>query len=208
MSAPATRIKQRVARGLHASGLSAAGMALQRRLLHPYVRAVNYHDVAPSQAAAFEAQLRDFAQRFEPVGPEALRALLEGRWSAGRPGLLLSFDDGLRSHAEVVAPLLERHGFPGWFMVPVDFVDRPVAEQIDFAREQQILADTGAWPDGRIALDWDQVRRLDAGPHVIVCHTRSHRRLAESLDPGALDYEIADAKRPLEPGAPGSSGRS
>jgi peptidoglycan/xylan/chitin deacetylase (PgdA/CDA1 family) len=190
-------LKRRLADGFDVTGLNRALLALQARALGPYVRAVNYHDVPPSFARAFEAQLREYRERFEPVGPDELRALIQGRWRHRRPGILLSFDDGLRSHADVVAPLLERHGLPGWFMVPVDFVAAHPGEQRTFAREHHIQADVSVWDDGRIAMTWDDVRRLDRD-HVIVCHTRSHRRLVASLSDQELELEIVGAKQRLE----------
>ena len=190
-------LKKRLADVFDAAGLSRLLLALQARALRPYVRAVNYHDVPPSLAAKFEAQLRAFREHFDPVGRDDLRALISGSWPHQRPGILLTFDDGLRSHAEVVAPLLEKHGFPGWFMVPVDFVATDPTEQAAFAREHQIRADASAWTDERIAMTWQEVRNLDAH-HVIACHTRSHRRLSRSLSQEELEIEIADAKHRLE----------
>lgn len=190
-------LKRRLADSFDAAGLNRALFALQTRVLHPYIRAVNYHDVPPSLAGAFEAQLREYQAHFEPVGPDELSALLGGHWPHRRPGILLTFDDGLRSHADVVAPLLERHGFPGWFMVPTDFVASAPADQGKFALEHQIQVDRSAWSDGRVAMSWEDVRRLDA-MHVIACHTRSHRRLSASLSEQELEIEIVDAKRRLE----------
>ena len=116
-----------------------------------------------------------------------LLALLEGRWPHERPGLLLTFDDGLRSHAEIVAPLLERNGMTGWFMVPT-----------------AVLDDDGERPStlhtvGPATMTWDALRRLDER-HVVCCHTTTHRRLEASLSAEAIRREIPDAKRALEEG--------
>src|SRR5688572_631852 len=102
--------KQSIAAGFEASGLNSAGALVQRQLLWPWARALNYHDVPPRLAGAFEAQLRLFARDFVSVGPAELAALHAGDWPHEKPGLLLTFDDGLRSHADVVAPLLEKYG--------------------------------------------------------------------------------------------------
>lgn len=192
-------LKQSLANGFDGTGVNRALLGLQALALRPHVRAVNYHDVPPRLADAFEAQLVLYRRQFEPVGAEELGALLAGRWPHARPGILLSFDDGLRSHADVVAPLLEKHGLPGWFMVPVDFVDTPPPRQQAFAREHHIQAEAEAFADGRVAMSWDDLRRLD-GRHVIACHTRSHRRLSASLSGAELSREIVDAKRLLEEG--------
>jgi peptidoglycan/xylan/chitin deacetylase (PgdA/CDA1 family) len=126
-----------------------------------------------------------------------LRALRNGDWPHERPGLIISFDDGLRTHADVVAPLLEQYGLCGWFMVPVDFVDVPPAQQSEWARDHSIQFSPGSFADGRIALDWGDVRRLDAS-HVVACHTRSHQRLGAELDDRQLEFEIPGSKKILE----------
>jgi peptidoglycan/xylan/chitin deacetylase (PgdA/CDA1 family) len=191
------RWKGGLAAGFEAAGLNAAGLALQKMLLHPWARALNYHDVPASLANAFEQQLCFFARHFVPVGPGELRQLHAGRWPHPKPGLLLTFDDGLRSHADVVAPLLEKYGFRGWFNVPVGFVDAPPAEQQAFARRNHIGFEPPARTDERIALSWNDLLRLDSG-HEICCHTWSHRRLTFDLTADDLELEIDQAKRRLE----------
>jgi peptidoglycan/xylan/chitin deacetylase (PgdA/CDA1 family) len=191
--------KQGIAAGFEATGLNAAGRLVQRQLLWPWARALNYHDVPPRLAGAFEEQLRYFARHFVSVGPAELADLNRGFWPHSKPGLLLTFDDGLRSHADVVAPLLERYRFTGWFNVPVGFVDTPAAEQQAFAREHRIDFDARSYPDGRIALTWSDLQRLD-GTHEICCHTFTHRRLGPRLSAAELDLEIDQAKQRLEAG--------
>lgn len=193
-----TRWKGALANGFDRSGLSRAGLTVQRQR-GPYARALNYHDVPARHAEAFEAQLRSFAKRFVSVGPAELELLHAGSWPHPKPGLLLTFDDGLRSHADVVAPLLEKYGFRGWFNVPVGFVDCEPAAQDAFAREHRIDCDASAYTDDRIALSWRDLHRLD-GPHEICCHTTTHRRLGPRLSPEEIDLEIHQAKRRLEEG--------
>jgi peptidoglycan/xylan/chitin deacetylase (PgdA/CDA1 family) len=163
--------KVALARVFEATRLNDALLAAQRM---PCIRAVNYHDVPDHLAPAFERQLELFARRFVSVGHDDLLALHAGRWPHARPGVLLSFDDGLPSHARVVAPLLERHGLVGWFFVPAGSV-------------------------GEGGLSWPELRRL-AERHFIGCHSMTHRRLSASLDEGELRREIVDAKRVLEEG--------
>jgi peptidoglycan/xylan/chitin deacetylase (PgdA/CDA1 family) len=188
--------KLALARLLSASGLSPLLLAAQRWLRSPHIRIVNYHDVPPSRAAAFEAQVRFLAQRFAPVSFDDLVACLRGEWRRTKPGLVFSFDDGLRSHADVAAPILERFGFVGWFFAPVGFIDEPVASQLAWSRAHQIAA-APEFPDPRIALSWDDVRRLGVR-HVVGCHTWDHVRLVSTLSRAQLEREIAGAKRRLE----------
>lgn len=190
-------LKRAIADGFSVTGASRLLLRAQQTLWHPHVRALNYHDVPPGEAAAFERQLDFYARHFVPVGLEELLALRFGRWPHARPGLLLSFDDGLATHAHVVAPLLEKHGFSGWFMVPTGFVDTPALEQVAFAREHAITSRAEPLTDGRIALSWDELRRL-AGRHVIGCHTVDHVRFRRELTPAELQRETMVAKERLE----------
>lgn len=191
-------MKELIGAAFETSGLSAALLWTQRRFHSPYARALNYHDVPLHQASAFEEQLRFFSTQFVSIGVEELVALQSGLWQEEKPGLILSFDDGLRSHAEVVAPLLEKYGFTGWFMVPAGFVDVPEAAQRRYAAEHHIHFDP-AFDEERIALSWEDLKRLDER-HVVGCHTFHHRRLADTLSDEELDYEILRAKQQLEGG--------
>jgi len=178
-------VKRELATAFEVTALSRTLLALQRAAFRPHIRCLNYHDIPPERAAAFEDQLRFYAEHFEPIGREDLLALHEGRWKSDKPGILLSFDDGLRSHVEVAAPLLEKFGMTGWFMVPVAAVrDAPGGCEVKHSVEQETL-------------DYAGLRRLDQH-HVIGCHTFSHRRLESSLTPDEVDFEIRGAKRRLE----------
>ena len=179
--------RQAIATAFDVTGASTALRRLHVRLSAPHIRVLNYHDVPAEQAGGFEAQLRYYRERYRFVGMDDLLALWEDRWTHDRPGLLLTFDDGLDSHAEVVAPLLDAYGAQGWFMVPA-----------------AVLDDGGVVPSdqhtvGQSTMTWEQLRRLDAR-HVIGCHTFSHRRLEAALTPEDLEHEIVESKRVLEEG--------
>ena len=149
--------------------------------LSPFIRLINYHDVPPCHAETFNRQLEFLKRRYVPTDRAGLMELLAGRWRHDRPGLLISFDDGLKSHSEVAAPLLEKHGMTGWFFVPTEFVDTPRSDQRQYGREHRI-----SWsekPDSDLgAMSWDDVRRLDRAGHVIGCHTTTHVRLSSTIN--------------------------
>jgi peptidoglycan/xylan/chitin deacetylase (PgdA/CDA1 family) len=187
--------KRQLARWLDRAGLLGRSLRAQTRWLGPHLRCLNYHSVPPQWAPDFDRQLVWFREHFVPVGWKELFDLQQGHWSHDRPGLLLSFDDGCRTHAEVAAPLLEKHGFVGWFFVTSAFPDVPEEDQADFAREHAI----SAWSDGapRCALTWDQVRHLDRH-HVVGCHTLEHVRLGEDLGEEELRRQVLGGKLLLE----------
>jgi peptidoglycan/xylan/chitin deacetylase (PgdA/CDA1 family) len=163
----------------------------------PFVRALNYHGTPAAEADVFDAQLSFFARHFAPVGFADLLALAQGHWPHSRPGLIISFDDGLASHARVAAPLLEKHGFTGWFMVPTGFVDTPPHEQQDWARAHSIHVRDVPEADGRVALSWDEVRSL-AEHHVIGAHTVDHVRFSSDRSDAEMEREIRVSRERLE----------
>src|SRR5215475_5125949 len=67
--------------------------------LSPFIRLINYHDVPPCHSENFDRQLQFLKRRYVPTDRAGLMELLAGRWRHDRPGLLISFDDGLKSHA-------------------------------------------------------------------------------------------------------------
>ncbi len=113
----------------------------QRWIPGGYIRAINYHGVSAESASNFERQLAYYAERFTAVSLADLDNFFRlKRWDKKRPGLIISFDDGLSSNYSVAAPLLDKYGFNGWFFIPVDFVATPPSEQLRFARNHQISA--------------------------------------------------------------------
>jgi peptidoglycan/xylan/chitin deacetylase (PgdA/CDA1 family) len=190
-------VKRLAARAADAVRLTAAGHWAQVALLSPFIRAVNYHGLPPGSGPAFEAQLREYARRFHPVGEAELTQFLRGEWvPRGRPGLIITFDDGLRSQFDIAAPLLDRYGFTGWFFIPSGLLDLPVAEQRSGARRHSVMDGTEP-PGDRVFMAWDEVRSLRPR-HVVGCHTANHHRLSGDTPPEVLEREIAGAKRRLE----------
>ena len=193
-------IKSLLASSFHTLGVTNLLLALQQRSIPGgYIRAINYHATPAGTAEQFERQLAFYAQHFAPVSlPDLDQFLRLHPWHKDRPGLIISFDDGLYSNYSVAAPLLEKYGFRGWFFVPVDFVETPPPEQGQFASAQQIGADGTSSPDGRVAMSWNELRDLDRRQHIIGCHSRSHRRMSANLEESVLEYEICAGKAALE----------
>src|SRR5688500_7568658 len=158
-----------------AAGLNHLSYLVQRTLGQPFIRAVNYHSVAPAGLPMFERHLAYYAERYDDVGLDQLDAFLAGEWRPRRPGMIISFDDGLRTDFDIVAPALERYGVTGWFFVPAGLAELPASEQMAAARAARVTPlDRPA--DGRVFMNGDEVRRL-ARRHVIGSHTSSHVRL-------------------------------
>lgn len=52
--------------------------------------------------------------------------------------------------------------------------------------------------DGRLFMNWQELRELDQRGHVVGSHTRNHRRLVGSTRPDLMDEEIRQSKADLE----------
>ncbi len=188
-------LKSGVAHSLDYSGVTRIKLAkLRRSLGNRFIRIINYHDTPAAHASRLARQLQWFAGHFESVNENELAAFVQsGEWNKPKPGLIISFDDGLRSNCDVAAPLLERYGFVGWFFVPTDFVNAAPADQTAFARDHQILGEVS----DRMAMSWDELRQLGER-HVIGAHTQSHCRMTSDLSEAQVEAEIAGSKRILE----------
>ena len=170
-----------VARTLDRFGINRLGLKLQERFFGSFIRAVNYHVVRPEDADSLEAHLRYYEERFVSVDLESLeKFLVAGEWPHSRPGLIISFDDGDRTHYEVAAPLLEKYGFTGWFFVPIGLMNlnevhgRPVT-----------------------VLTLDQLKYLN-DRHVVGSHSETHCRLGSDNSFERLESEICGSRRHLE----------
>jgi peptidoglycan/xylan/chitin deacetylase (PgdA/CDA1 family) len=132
-------------------------------VMYHYVR-----DGGPVHArtvAELEAQLDFVARSYEVLRVEDLAARA---WPEN--ACVLTFDDGLREHLEVVAPALEAHGLTGCFCVPA----QPVLERrvLDVQKTQWLLAtvsDHAALGDELLALaeidDEAAFRAANTPPH-------------------------------------------
>ena len=160
---------------------------------HPLIRAVNFHSTSRSRQDGYDRQLEQYSRRFTSVNEAELREYLTtGRWHKDKPGLIVSVFEGYRNSYEILHPLIEKHGFVGWYWIITGFIDTPVPMQLGYADRHDIDMLTHDYPDGRYALTWEEIRRLDE-KHVVACHTRSHQLLS-TFDPARRREEIVGSQ--------------
>ncbi|TWT44871.1 Polysaccharide deacetylase [Phycisphaerae bacterium RAS1] len=205
-------LKQSLALGVSLTLTDRLMFAAQKsRLGKRFIRVINCHDTPHASIVNYRRQLAWYARHFVGASDADLRGLLEhGEWNKPKPGLIISFDDGLRTNFDVAAPLLEEYGFVGWHFVPLEFIDTPREQQRAYAAAHSIVpSPSGDRPPnrgvaadsadaGRVAMSWDELRDLVRRGHVVGCHTRTHHRLTASTPPAQLDDEIITCKRDLE----------
>jgi peptidoglycan/xylan/chitin deacetylase (PgdA/CDA1 family) len=192
-----SRIKRQVTQALGFTGATTLFWRWQRLYYgSDYIRAVLYHQTLPANRSLLESHFRFFSEQYMPIGLDELGQFLDGKWKPRRPGIIICFDDGLRSNYEVAAPLLKKYGLTGWFMIPAGLIE-PDSEETR-AKHARFSADHPSYDgDPRVFMSWNEIRELQ-NTHVIGCHTMSHFRLNDSHDDARLEREIADAKQLLE----------
>lgn len=80
----------------------------------PHILNYNYRNVKQ-----FKAELDFYLQHFKPVSLDVLHS----KKRVSEKIFHLSFDDGLKECAEIIAPILLEKGIPATFFVNVDFID-------------------------------------------------------------------------------------
>jgi peptidoglycan/xylan/chitin deacetylase (PgdA/CDA1 family) len=198
MSSDVNLLKRGAAAVLRGTGMTALSRALHRSALAPFIRVLYYHDVPAAMGRAFADQLAALKQAFVPASRADLERLLtEGHWPHERPGIIVTFDDGLRSHSEVVAPILDQLGYEGWFFVPVDLITSAAEEHPVLASRHGVLHGCDTARDPRVFMTVEQLVALSQR-HNIGCHTASHVRLSDDLSEAQLQLQIVSAKQRLE----------
>ncbi len=163
----------------------------------PLIRAVNFHNTSRAKADKYEHQLARYSHFFTSVSEDDLdKYLVTGQWSKSKPGLIVAVYEGYRNGYDVMAPLLEKYGFIGWFFIITGFLNANVKDQLTFAEGHEIDMETREYPDGRYALTWEEVRKLDKR-HVIASHARSHTQLS-TLDPATVEREVVGSQEDFE----------
>ncbi len=74
--------------------------------------------LAGLSSSEFSAQLDELTRALTPTDWPSIYAWMQGRGSIPGRCFLLTFDDGLADHAEVVLPMLQERGLRGTFFVP------------------------------------------------------------------------------------------
>lgn len=128
--------------------------------------AVSYHDVRDDVTADYDPDqfavstdnlaahfrwLQDHG--FKPISVADIRAASKGGKPLPDNAVLLTFDDGYRSHYERVFPLLKAFGYPAVFSLVTHWMSLPAGARIDYGRDPKTREDF---------LSWEEVRAMQA----------------------------------------------
>ena len=169
-----------------------------RTIRRPTLISVTYHDTPQYDSVNFCKQINWYKSKFDNCTLEDLQLFLEkGVWRKSKPGIIITFDDGLASNYLYASVILERYGFTGWFMIPAGIIDLPENDHLLFAQDG--LVDFSFLPgQKRLFMSREELLDLRRRGHQIVCHSYSHVRLSENLSNERLNSEIKLAKKRIE----------
>ncbi|MGN4199606.1 poly-beta-1,6-N-acetyl-D-glucosamine N-deacetylase PgaB, partial [Burkholderia gladioli] len=102
--------------------------------------------------------------RYHPVSLDAVLAARSGGTPLPPRAILLSFDDGFRSHHEKVLPLLKQFAYPAVMAIVTSWIDTPAGAEVRLSDRLVVPRDT--------FMSWSEVRDvLASGLVELACHT-------------------------------------
>jgi peptidoglycan/xylan/chitin deacetylase (PgdA/CDA1 family) len=165
------------------------------RLLTTGIRVINYHCTPEVSMPLFEEHLRFYKKYFRDINLKDLSEFFTSSSNSKQktPGLIITFDDGLRSNFDYAVSALEKYGFTGWFFIPAGFLLDPT---LTFVLNNSILVKQ-KYSDDRYGMSLSEAKHISL-THVIGCHTFTHHRVSVNDSQATLDYEIKQSKYKLE----------
>lgn len=165
------------------------------RLLFTRVRVINYHCTPDYSIPQFKKQLKFYKKYFQNINLTKLSNFFTNTdiISGKKPGLIISFDDGLRSNFDNAINLLEDFGFTGWFFIPAGFLLNPSK---NFTLKNDIITKQD-YLDNRYGMSLDEAKYISEN-HVVGSHTFTHHRMSVHDTKTTLDHEIRESKHTLE----------
>jgi peptidoglycan/xylan/chitin deacetylase (PgdA/CDA1 family) len=152
---------------LHYSGWSAGYVKMLKASF-----IITFHSVRPQESGLFKESIRFLADNFHVVPLEQLVEAIEGQTSTQKESLVaLTFDDGLRNHAEVAYPILRERGIPATFYLCPELVDRGGSiwtwevharlERLDKRAQQEFFDLAGVSGELQSIIDWMKAIPVD-----------------------------------------------
>ncbi len=140
-----------------------------------YVRIINYHNILKKNVCNFETHVKWYKDHFEDCDYEKLENFLQKKYCfKNKPGIMITFDDGFAGNYYNAYPILQKHGFTGYYFVSTGLVGQ----------------------NGY--MDSMQLKEMISSKHVVGCHTYNHHRIDANDDKETLSNEIFQAKLDLE----------
>ncbi len=127
----------------------------------------------PQPSAEVEEQIAHIARRYRIVTASELPQAVRSRRLGARIPVALTFDDDLRSHLEVTAPILRRHRATATFFLTGSSLERPY--RFWWQRLEAAM-------DGGVQTD-DLLRRFDIAPRALAANPYAVGKTVEAMPP-------------------------
>jgi len=148
---------------------------VNREFKNAYIRVVNYHGTPEETFNILRKQISWYKKEFEVVSFDDLKKLInDGEYGYDKPGILLTFDDGIDNNFEMAKRILATEGIKGVF-----FVSSKLVGQKGYMTSEELV-------------------ELEKDGHTIGCHTSNHHRMNEDDNETILNEEICESKAILE----------
>ena len=159
------------------------------------VRILTYHDIPDSGLELFKKQISYLASKYRFLTPSQFDLFIRGERTIAGINILLTFDDGYRSHRVVAEKILDEYGIKAVFFITTGFVGiKNEAERKKFIL-QKLYNGVGI-DDGILTemkpLTWQDLGYLIQQGHTIGAHTKTHRRFTDIHSQDDLYDEIIE----------------
>jgi peptidoglycan/xylan/chitin deacetylase (PgdA/CDA1 family) len=164
---------------------------------------LNYHSTPEWLMPEFEKQLQFFTKHFHFVTPGFLNQYYNGKpateFQDEKPGLLFTFDDGLKNNLHA-AGMLEKYHTRGLFFLVPEFLKTEVSLQKNYYMNNIrniVNFNIDSQQDDVNALSVSDIQKLIAAGHAIGSHSLTHT-MQNSDDATKMVNEIVQSKNELE----------
>lgn len=146
----------------------------KRRYKNNYIRLVNYHDTKEENLLNFMRQIEWYKKNYVNITYEEFQHFLDGSLALSKPGIMLTFDDGLEGNFFTGRKALNANHMTGYFMISPDLIG------------------TNGY------MLQEQIKKMIEEHHIIGSHTCTHHRMKANDSDKLLQYEIIESKNKLE----------
>lgn len=157
---------------------------------------VCYHAISADWEAALAVTPAAFDAQMQHLRDEGYRSVKFTDAVCGQATgkvVAITFDDAYRSTFDLAFPILRRHGFSATVFAPTDFIGS--AEPMTWTGIERWLG--GPHESELCAMDWEQLRELQAAGWEIGSHTCSHPLLTR-IEPAQVAEEMRRSREICE----------
>lgn len=146
------------------------------------IKAIQFHKVTPEFQSCGTWNRPEQFERFVELARRESRIVMPGD---GRPGLVITFDDGDASVYRHAFPILKEQGVRAVVFLIAGYIG--AADRWDIP----------LWSERSRHLSWDEIKEMKEWGIEFGSHTMSHRNLTR-LAPSEVEYELTESKRIIE----------